>query len=68
MFGTAQQAAESDGTKRVTVSEVASGSYRFLVTFSSLVYAWSFQGPNYNLAQCFEILYSTLLSSGHLKY
>lgn len=38
VFGIAQQAAESDGTKRVTVPGVGSGSYRFLVTFSSLVY------------------------------
>lgn len=45
---------------------VGSGSYRFLVTFSSLVFLVTFQ--YYNLAQCLEILHSTLLSSGHLKY
>lgn len=58
MFGTAQQAAESDGTKGVTVPGMGSGSYRFLVTYSSLVCLVTFQYCN--LAQCLEILHSTL--------
>lgn len=33
MFGTAQQAAESDGTKKVAVSEVGSESCKFFSDF-----------------------------------
>lgn len=58
MFGTAQQAAKSDGAKGFTTSGVGSDSYRFLVAFSSLVCLVAF--PYYNLAQhlefCLEVL------------
>jgi len=53
MFGTAEQAAKSDGTKGVTTSVVHTGFYRFLVTFSSLVCLVAF--PYYNLEQCLEV-------------
>lgn len=60
MFGTAQQAAKSNGAKGVTTSGVGSGSYRFLVTFSSLVCLVAF--PYYNLAQCSEVCLQILQS------
>ena len=52
VFGTAPQAAKSDGPKGIT-SGVGSGSDRFLVTQSSLVCLVGF--PCYNLTQCLEI-------------